>query len=714
MVGGGILALAGVAFSVSGPSAILAFVLNGIIAFITALSFAEMATANPQSGGTYNFAKKALSVQVAFGVGWIVWFASIVAAVLYALGFGAFLWFAVQQILPPDLIEQFGSRTIILFFALTALGGYTWSLTRSNGGGGTWVNIGKVIVFGVLIAGGLAAFFRTSLDHVTTTLEPFFAGGGTGLLMAMGYTFIAMQGFDLIAAVGGEVKNPAKTIPKAMIATLIIGLTIYLPLLFVVMTVGMEPGQKIAELSSQYPETVVAIAAENYLGSFGLWFVTIAGIISMLTALQANIFAASRVALAMANDRTLAWQLSHIDRKTGTPIPAILVTAAIIGTLIIVLPNVAAAGAASSLIFLITFALGHVICYLMRKRTFSSTETFQTPFFPLIPIVGFLACFGLAIFQAFAEPAAGGITLVWLGMGVALFMALFAGKARVYDAAAEARDPDMVRLRGLKPLVLVPVANPDNAKSMVFVANALAPPVVGRVLLLSIVIPPKEQSLIPEKVTNSQRTLQLALETSLEVDVRPDALTTIATEPWDEISRVVETHQCRSLLLGLSNLQNTDTVDHLENLVKSAACDVIVFRQPFAGWQILNSKKILVPVAGMSEHDALRARLIGSLWREIEPEVTFLQILPENTPDKKIDGIKKKLKGFARNVVPGKSSSIVIKSNDVTQTLVNEATNHDLTIMGLGSKKNKQVIFGNVILDFARKSDCALIIISKF
>src|SRR6056297_1188067 len=107
MVGGGILALAGVAFAVSGPSAILAFALNGLIAFITALSFAEMASANPQSGGTYTYAKKALSLQVAFGVGWIVWFASLVAAVLYALGFGSFAVFALQQI-PSEGFEDIG------------------------------------------------------------------------------------------------------------------------------------------------------------------------------------------------------------------------------------------------------------------------------------------------------------------------------------------------------------------------------------------------------------------------------------------------------------------------------------------------------------------------------------------------------------------------------------------------------------------------------
>jgi basic amino acid/polyamine antiporter, APA family len=97
IVGGGILALAGTAFAATGPSAILAFALNGVIAVLTALSFAEVASKFPQSGGTYAFAKKVLSVEAAFTVGWVVWFASIVAAVLYALGFGQFAAVAVHD-----------------------------------------------------------------------------------------------------------------------------------------------------------------------------------------------------------------------------------------------------------------------------------------------------------------------------------------------------------------------------------------------------------------------------------------------------------------------------------------------------------------------------------------------------------------------------------------------------------------------------------------
>ena len=97
IVGGGILALAGIAFATTGPSAMLAFALNGLIAMLTALSFGEMASKFPESGGTYAFSRKVLSIEAAFAVGWIVWFASIVAAMLYAIGFGYFSVLLVRE-----------------------------------------------------------------------------------------------------------------------------------------------------------------------------------------------------------------------------------------------------------------------------------------------------------------------------------------------------------------------------------------------------------------------------------------------------------------------------------------------------------------------------------------------------------------------------------------------------------------------------------------
>ena len=139
IVGGGIFVLAGVAFSTAGPGAVVAFLFNGMIAALTALSFAEMSTAFPQSGGTYAFAHRVLSVRAAFGVGWILCFAYIVAAALYALGFGYYAGEALRGMVklagatPPDWLT---GRAIALLFAFMALGVYADALTRSSVGGG--------------------------------------------------------------------------------------------------------------------------------------------------------------------------------------------------------------------------------------------------------------------------------------------------------------------------------------------------------------------------------------------------------------------------------------------------------------------------------------------------------------------------------------------------------------------------------------------------
>jgi basic amino acid/polyamine antiporter, APA family len=713
MVGGGILALAGVAFAVSGPSAILAFTLNGLIAFITALSFAEMASANPQSGGTYTYAKKALSLQVAFGVGWIVWFASLVAAVLYALGFGAFAVFALQQI-PSEAISnilEFGLFPVLLAFA--AIGYFAFSLTKGGGDGGVVINVGKLAVFAVLIAGGLAVFVQTPFSNITQSLDPFFSGGFSGVIAAMGYTFIALQGFDLIGSSAGEIKNPEKTIPKAMVGTLVVGLAVYLPLLFFMSTVGVLPGESITALSRENPETVLAVAAQNYLGAFGFWLVLVAGIFSMLSALQANLFAASRISLSMAKDRTLNHHLSNIDEKHGTPKTSIYVTCGIVALLVLILPDLAAAGAASSLIFLITFALAHLIMILMRNRGYKESETFRAPFFPVLPIVGIITCLGLAIFQAIVVPAAGFIAALWLLIGAVLFVSFFVSKARAIEASEHALDPDLVRLRGLSPLVLLPIANPANAESMVFLANALAPPVVGRVLLHSIVIPSTEKDDLEKRLLTSRDVTQYALKASFEAGLRPDTLTTIAEHPWEEIERVVKVHNCRSLLLGLSDLNDLQTNQNLEKLVKHVKSDVVVFRQPYSGWKITEAKKVLIPVAGFGSHDPLRARVAASLWRASQPEITFIQILPLNTPPEILKKNNLRLARFAGRIIPGKIEVRIIPNDDVEYELIKQASGQDLVIMGLGKAGKNEKAFGHLALALAEKTETALIFISK-
>ena len=109
----------------------------------------------------------------------------------------------------------------------------------------------------------------------------------------------------------------------------------------------------------------------------------------------------------------------------------------------------------------------------------------------------------------------------------------------------------------------------------------------------------------------------------------PEALTTIAPQPWSEIIRVARIHRCESLMLGLSDVDSPEALKQLENLMSQVDSHVIVLRGP-DGWKLSSVKKVLVPLGGRGQHDQLRARLLGSLYRHGIRQIDFLQVLPQD------------------------------------------------------------------------------------
>ena len=716
IVGGGILALAGVAFATTGPSAIIAFALNGVIAILTALSFAEMASKFPESGGTYTFARKVLSVESAFTVGWVVWFASIVAAVLYALGFASFALIFAKEICTAsgwsiDWLHASGLTSLVAIGTTISL---SLLLIRSSDGGGDWANIAKVGVFGILILGGMWAVMRQDTTQTADSMQPFFANGLSGLVQAMGYSFIALQGFDLIAAVGGEVKSPAKTIPKAMIVSLVIALTIYLPLLFVITTVGTSAGESVRDVAAAHPEAIVANAAKNYLGTPGYWLVIIAAVLSMFTALQANLFAASRIGLAMARDRTLPSAMSLVNPGRGTPGVSVMITAILACVLIVAIPDVAAAGAASSLIFLITFATAHWLSILIRLRSVDDPPPFQSPLFPAVPIIGGIACLGLAIFQGIAVPTAGLIATAWLAIGAVLFLTLFARSARLRDVSSIAANPELVRLRGSTPLVLVPIANPDNADSMIALADTLVPRGVGRVLLQTILVAPNDWS--PElddgPIVRSQAVLRELIVTSKRLGVKAQTLMSVSAEPMEEISRAARIHRCESVLLGLSEITEDATDTPIEGLLSRLEMDVVVLRAP-KNWQLTERKRILIPVAGKGGHDHLLVRILGSLARQQQCDIRFLRVVRVDATQSDRRRAKRELQRLAGINFSGVCQCDVVVSDDPVAAVVNASQDVGLMILGVQRIGKKKKLFGRFTRQVSREANCPLLVISR-
>ena len=717
IVGGGILALAGVAFQTTGPSTVLAFALNGVIALVTAVSFGELASRFPESGGTYTYARKVLTVEAAFAVGWIVWFASVVAAVLYALGFAVFLVPFLEQLIAATGREApgwVGGRFAMLAYALGALGFYTRGLVGSPAGADRWTTIGKLVVFGFLLSGGAWVLLSDppSLGELRSSLTPFFERGASGLAQAMGYTFIALQGFDLIAAVGGHVKEPERNIPRAMFLSLGAALAVYLPLLSLIVLVGTD-GAPVAAMAADDPEILIARAAQTFMGPVGYWLVVVAGVLSMLSAMQANLLAASSFAGTMAADRTLPVRPDRVPGDGHAPPAAIKVTAGTIALVLVAVPDVATAGAASSLIFLATFSLAHGIAYLARKRS-DRPSPFLAPFFPLVPIAGGGACLALALYQAAAVPSAGVLAALWLGSGAILYVTVLAPRARVVDASSEGYDPQIVRLRGRSPLVLVPVANPDKAAVLVRMAEAIAPKGVSRVQLLSVVRAARDEGddTLPRRVGDAQRILGGALTAAASIGIRPEALITIAGDPWTEITRVAERSGCDKVVLGVGTLGKSLMAGPLERLIGRVEADVVVLRAPNE-WDPDQASRILVPSRGGRAHSPIRARVVGSLCRQAGREVTYLGVLPRRTSTDRVRRAERDLKRLARDEARGSGAAVIAKRDDFVAEIVEQAAACDLMILGLRRPDRGRRVFGERALEIAEATDCPLLMISQ-
>lgn len=708
IVGGGVLALAGTAFANAGPAAILAFALNGVIAFATARSFAVMTRVYPQSGGSYVFAKMVLSVRSGFAVGWVVWFAGIVAGVLYALGFGVYALIILRELFhqtggpPPAWLYDDAVATLL---AGLATGFYTLLLLRRGGGGGVLETVGKVIVFAVII--GLGAWAAVGGEGHAPEPVSFFHGGTQGLLAAMGYTFIAVQGFGLIPAVSGEVRNAERNVPKAMYLALLISLLIYIPLLIVIMAAGISEGDSVVTMGQRHPDDMVVVAARNFLGESGFWLVAIAALLSMLSGLQANLFVASRIAHKMALDRMLPWGLSAQSKRRNIPAGGVLATGLLLAVILPLITDVASAGAAAGLMFLITYALVHWTEFLARRRGAIAGSSRLN----LLPVLGGLACLALAVFQGVIVPSAGIIVIVWVAVGAVIYMTLFSRRAEAIDAGDMARNPLRSVARGVNPLVLLPIANPESAPGLVSIAHALTPPNIGRVLLLSVIR--KTDGDAAEELKKTQAALGQTLTASFKRDLYPEALATVASDPWAEIARVARTRDCRSLLLGMSKLdEKSPTAGHLETLMSAVDSDVVVLRAK-PEWKLSDARRILVPVGGRGYQDELRARMLGSLSRTGDREVTYMRVLTSQVSDGEYGRIEKELKRFAQGEAPGFNRVVLVRSETAIEEVIRECEQSDLTIIGVQRLGRRKKLFGNFAMEVVKKTNRALMLISR-
>ncbi len=320
----------------------------------------------------------------------------------------------------------------------------------------------------------------------------------------------------------------------------------------------------------------------------------------------------------------------------------------------------------------------------------------------------------MAVFQGWAVPTAGRITLVWLSIGGILFLVLFARRARVVDAASTAFDPELVTLRGRTPLVLVPIVNPQNAAAMITLADALVPGEIGRVLMHTVMVAKEDWQPVEDAtpIEKSQAVLRELMWASAMTGIRVEMLTTVAAEPMPEIARVARLHRCESVLLGLSKISQDHHGAQLEHLLGVLDADVAILRSP-QDWRLDDADNLLVPIAGRGGHEHFRAQLLGSLLRSSRRKLTFLRVLPLSTSREDITLAERDLRRLAEDEVRKPCQIKVVTSDDALQTVAEYADQADLLILGVQRHGRRKKLFGGFTRQLAQRTNCPMIVMSR-
>jgi len=378
IIGAGIFVVLGVAVGYAGPAVVISMIIAGTVALFTAISFAELSSAIPKEGGTYQYAYEMINPFVAFISGCMWLFAQTIAGSAVCLGLASYFVGLIPQFPAKILVFSFAVSTVNIVavsaaLALTALNlrGIKHSARVNN-----ILVVTKILILCLFV--GVGAFLLKPQYY-----SNFAPNGLFGILQGAGFIFFAYLGFGRIAALGEEVKNPKRTLPLAIFLALGASMILYVVTGFV--ATGLVP-YKILGMSS----SPIADAAKA-TGSYPLFaIISFGALVATVSVLLTNLLGLSRVSFTMARNGQFPKALAKVHPKLGTPYISILITGALMATLAFV-TDLRQAVAITSFSMLTTHIILHSSAIRLRKKI-PNLKTFKAPLFPLIPSLGLASC----------------------------------------------------------------------------------------------------------------------------------------------------------------------------------------------------------------------------------------------------------------------------------------------------------------------------------
>ena len=380
MIGSGIFVLPALGLTKAGPAVVIAYVLAGLVVLPAALSKAEMATAMPESGGTYLYIDRAMGPLFGTVAGIGAWFSLVFKSSFALVGLGAYLLLLVP--LSGGLVKAVALGLAALIVVLNVVG------TEQSG------KAQSIIVTVVVLA--LAAYVLDGgLAVESARFQPFAPKGGGGIVTAAAFVFVSYAGVTKIASVAEEVENPDRNLPLGILISMGVMMVIYA--LVVAAIVGMNDPEI---LSTTGPGggpslTPMADGAAQIFGGVGVVVISLVAVLALTSMANAGVLASSRFPLAMSRDSLAPGGLARVSERFKTPRNAIVLTGVLLLGLIAFVPVVELAKLASAFQILV-FAIVNVALIVFRESGVDSYQpSFRAPGYPYVQAVGVVGGLGL-------------------------------------------------------------------------------------------------------------------------------------------------------------------------------------------------------------------------------------------------------------------------------------------------------------------------------
>ncbi|WP_276250478.1 APC family permease [Haloarcula rara] len=406
MIGAGIFVFPGLAASTAGPAASLSFAIGGVIALLVALPTAELATAMPRSGGGYYFISRGLGTAAGAIVGLGLWLGLVFASAFYLIGLGHYATAVLAEVgieLGADPVVVIALLFGVVLTALSIGGTENTAKLQNYVVGILLVVLTVFLTYGVLDAFGV--FGRQSAPEV------FFSQGTFPVLTTAALVFTSYLGFAQVATVAGEIKEPSRNLPRAMIGSVVIVTVFY------VVTIFVATSAFGADRLGTFGETAMVEVAREFLGLPGAVAILLAGLLATFSSANASILSASRAVYALSRDALLPRKASEVNLRYGTPHVALLAAGGPI-LVLVATGEVELLAEVASFLHLVMYGLICVALLVLRRRNPDwYTPSYRIPGYPVVPAIGALASFGLV---AFMQPAS-----IVVGLGVMILSYLW-------------------------------------------------------------------------------------------------------------------------------------------------------------------------------------------------------------------------------------------------------------------------------------------------